>query len=331
MSEVQVTSKQARDTHDSAFIGDAIKEEDRVVYLLASLPKSYNMLVTALEANPEVPKLEVVTERLLHDEQKLKDRLGTRESNEEALLMKNRKRRRGPRCHRCRRFGHIQRDCTERSQYEKKPDTNNRVFSKLKLLKTEVKYRKDCGSDSDVILVVGQAVTASEINQIDRWIIDSGATCHICNDREAFTELHELKKPMNVALGDGHTLKAPGRGIVATQLLLPNEVIKRCILQDVLYVPELSYNLLSVPKVTDTGKKIKFDETNCQILDTDQKVVAIGTKSGSLYYLDCLSELQQINVTIDNIYYATGMGNILIFALRDVIICKKCALELWRA
>ena len=41
-----------------------VKEEDRVVYLLASLPDSYSMLVTALEANVEVPKLEVVTERL---------------------------------------------------------------------------------------------------------------------------------------------------------------------------------------------------------------------------------------------------------------------------
>ena len=44
-------------------IGDPLSEEDRVVYLLASLPESYNMLVTALEANAEVPKMEVVTVR----------------------------------------------------------------------------------------------------------------------------------------------------------------------------------------------------------------------------------------------------------------------------
>ena len=31
-------------------IGDPVNEEDRVVYLLASLPESYNVLVTALEA-----------------------------------------------------------------------------------------------------------------------------------------------------------------------------------------------------------------------------------------------------------------------------------------
>ena len=37
---------------------------DRVVYLLGSLPESYNTLVTALEAHETVMKMEVVTERL---------------------------------------------------------------------------------------------------------------------------------------------------------------------------------------------------------------------------------------------------------------------------
>jgi len=48
--------------------GETVSEEDRVVYLLASLPESYNVLVTALEASENVPKLEVVTERILDQE-----------------------------------------------------------------------------------------------------------------------------------------------------------------------------------------------------------------------------------------------------------------------
>ena len=54
-------------------VGDPVSDEDRVVHLLASLPDSYNMLVTALEANADVPQMEVVTERLLHKERKQKD------------------------------------------------------------------------------------------------------------------------------------------------------------------------------------------------------------------------------------------------------------------
>ena len=51
--------------NELAVIGEEISEEDRVVYLLASLPKSFNALVTALEANAEVPRMEIVTEQLL--------------------------------------------------------------------------------------------------------------------------------------------------------------------------------------------------------------------------------------------------------------------------
>lgn len=47
--------------NELAIVGDAIEEEDQAVYLLASLPYSFNTLVTALE---DVPKIEVVTERL---------------------------------------------------------------------------------------------------------------------------------------------------------------------------------------------------------------------------------------------------------------------------
>ena len=42
---------------DLSVIGDPISEEGRVVHLLASLPDSYSILVTAFEVNVEVPKL----------------------------------------------------------------------------------------------------------------------------------------------------------------------------------------------------------------------------------------------------------------------------------
>ena len=55
-------------------VDEPVKEEDRVVYPLASLPESCNVLVTVLEASEEIPKLAVVTERLLHEVTKMKSR-----------------------------------------------------------------------------------------------------------------------------------------------------------------------------------------------------------------------------------------------------------------
>ena len=94
-------------------IGDPISDEDRVVHLLASLPESYNVLVTALEANEVVPKMEVVTERLLHEERKLKERVGSERSREGAMTGKQRPKGKGPKCHHCGKFGHIRRNCNE--------------------------------------------------------------------------------------------------------------------------------------------------------------------------------------------------------------------------
>lgn len=58
--------------------------------MLASLPDSYSMLVTALEVNMEVPKFEVVTERLLHEEQKPKEGAGDGARSERAMTGKQR-------------------------------------------------------------------------------------------------------------------------------------------------------------------------------------------------------------------------------------------------
>ena len=69
-------------------VGDVISEEDRVVYLLASLPDTFGALVTALEANEEVPRMEIVTERLLHTERKQKEKINNDLSEQKALVGK---------------------------------------------------------------------------------------------------------------------------------------------------------------------------------------------------------------------------------------------------
>ena len=52
-------------------IGAPIAEEDQLVTLLGSLPKSYSMMVTALEARSDNVSLNYVQQALVHEEQKL--------------------------------------------------------------------------------------------------------------------------------------------------------------------------------------------------------------------------------------------------------------------
>ena len=52
------------------------------------------------------------------------------------------------------------------------------------------------------------------------WIVDSGATCHMCNDQTLFKNLTSLKQPQEVTLGNGYVLEAIGQGTVSLQMIL---------------------------------------------------------------------------------------------------------------
>ena len=253
-------------------ISDPVSEEDRVVYLLASLPESYSMLVTALEANAEVPKMELVTERLLHEERKLKDREEAGRS-EKAMTANHKYKKKGPKCYNCGKFGHIKRNCRAPLKTEGDSSTEQKAHT--------AKVESD---DESVGLVVQHAMSSH--TKTDSWIVDSGATCHMCNSRSNFVEYKSLDTPLKVKLGDGYAVDAVGRGVVVLRSKLPSGRSKRCKLRDVLHVPSLSYNLFSVSVAADREKTVRFGQANCQILD-DKKLVAVGTKVGELYYLNC--------------------------------------------
>ena len=277
-------------------IDEPVNEEDRVVHLLASLPESYNVLVTALEANAEVPKLEVVTERLLHEERKQRARAdhgsGSGAGDEEALAAKYGK---GPRCHFCKKFGHIKRNCDEFAR--SKNSFQERKKWKQGAYKATTNSEDNSDSES-ISLVARQALSASTIGLKDRWIVDSGATCHMYNNRDLFVKFQVIDDPLEVTLGDGRALKATGRGTVMLKTSAPDGKKRECSLRDALLVPGLAYNLLSVSRTTEAGKVVEFSREICSILEAkDKRIVAAGSKVGSLYYLDQEGPTQQAHLT----------------------------------
>lgn len=270
-------------------IGDPIKEEDRVVHLLASLPDSYNMLVTALEANADVPEMAVVTERLLHEERKIEERRGASKNKELGLLMKK-KDKKGPKCHHCGKLGHIKRNCwkfiAESKNSQSKEMSNN----------SKTNCRDSSGDSAG--LVACNNVAANLNDTFDAWIIDSGATSHMSNDIKLFCDYKILDHFENVSLGDGHSLSVKGKGNVHVKVCLPGNIEKSVKIHDVLHVPGLSYNLLSIPKVTNRRKVTVFNDNECKIYDMNDDLFAVGRKEGNLYFLNCKSNFHVANQAV---------------------------------
>ena len=98
-----------------AVIGYPIEEEDKVVHLLTSLPDSFDMLRTALESTAEVPTLDVVTERLVHEDRKIREskRSSNRDGSAQVFVGKHSKFKGKKKCFNCDQYGHLVKECPE--------------------------------------------------------------------------------------------------------------------------------------------------------------------------------------------------------------------------
>lgn len=101
--------------------------------------------------------------------------------------------------------------------------------------------------------------------------------------KENFTSLVKLRES-KVVVADSKKLCAEEKGTVLVSGLI-NGVIREIIVKDVLYVPELSVNLLSVRKITEKGYVVKFDRDACQIINASDDTVAVAKLMNNIYEL----------------------------------------------
>lgn len=91
------------------------------------------------------------------------------------------------------------------------------------------------------------------------WIIDSGATHHLCNDKTLFSTLGRLGTEINVALGDGSVVPAPASGTLTLRLSTGASIVL-----EALYAPKLRQSLISVSKLA-LAHQIVFGSKECHL------------------------------------------------------------------
>ena len=102
-----------------------------------------------------------------------------------------------------------------------------------------------------------QAHSANPPGKTDvTWLIDSGASMHVCNDIRLMSDVHWYypSKSMKVATG-----VQPGIRKAVGRVILKDDSGNATILKNVEFVPTAVENLLSVSSAYDDGLKFIFD------------------------------------------------------------------------
>ena len=113
--------------------------------------------------------------------------------------------------------------------------------------------------------------------------------------KECFENLEESTYGSKIYLGDDIGYEIRGYGDIPVKL--PNGKISH--LKNVLYVPGIKKNLISVSMITDQDMQVEFFKTHCVVKDCRREIVATGMHVGSLYRLDVKSIPKRAMVEVD--------------------------------
>ena len=104
----------------------------------------------------------------------------------------------------------------------------------------------DESNEDSLILYAGGLTVAEENDTRDMWIIwTPGASQNLCCTKNKFINYEILTNDIKVEVGDGTPLLAEGKGDISLLLNLDGKEVE-CILENVLHVPRVVHNLISL-------------------------------------------------------------------------------------
>lgn len=266
-----------RVVRDYKATGAVLEDIDIVCHLLLTLGSEYATVVTALETMPEENlSLDFVRCRLLDEEIKRKSAgidSAMPRSDDAAFAgaSAGKQQKKKWKCFGCHKEGHKISECPEKKN------------KKSVTVKNSAHYGKRDGKGEDgVCFVVG---TQESSTQRVNWIIDSGSSEHLTNDRSLFECLSPMEEPMKIAVAkEGECITAMHHGEVKLTSIVNGESIP-ITLKNVLYIPEARVNLLSVRKMETAGLKIMFADGKVRV-EQGSRLIAVGSRRGKLYEMN---------------------------------------------
>ncbi|TXG56964.1 hypothetical protein EZV62_018277 [Acer yangbiense] len=124
---------------------------------------------------------------------------------------------------------------------------------------------EDGGRSETLLLACNMAKDGAK----NKWFLDSGCSNHMCGEKEMFTQLDE-SFTSSVKFGNDTTVPVMGKGKISITLKDGSQNA----ISDVLFVPNLHKNLLSVGQLSEKGYDIWIHEGICTINSAQKGLIA---------------------------------------------------------
>ncbi|GKV34845.1 hypothetical protein SLEP1_g43187 [Rubroshorea leprosula] len=274
--------------------GDILEEEEKALLLLTSLPKSYKSLVQSMLVGKTTLVMKYVTSMLLENDKFLGEDDGANQTN--ALVMEHSRGRsngRGGGGNRERSKSRPKKDygevqyfyCGKLGHKQYKCPKFKEDFSNMKILmkSQETKGKGEANIvEENVVEVLACEECDLEVEQNNqRWILDSAATMHVCNNPSEFGSLvrGELGK---ITVATSEKVNIEGIGDVC--LNVHNGRAK--ILKNVRYVPKCSSNIITLSELTTRGCKYVRKQEWCKVYKGGRLVLHGRKNKHNIYVLE---------------------------------------------
>lgn len=281
--------------------GAQMQETEIITHLLMTLPKSYESVRTALETlEPEGLTVAKVKAQLFSEEIK-RFELGESgvESAEGAIsgaAFLGRRKRFAGKCWQCKQVGHKANECPRNEDYREREQGSERRSDKkvFQLNKDENSfYREDLNRGGFAFVVKGKDSSSDDSGCC--WLLDSGCTDHMVNSDGLFTFEKTFPLPYPVSLAEeGQIVRATKIGFIAAASNIHGREYP-CDISEVLYVPGLRHNSLSVSRLEKAGCVVIFRDGIVELW-SENVLFAIGKRKQDLYEIRFTLRKHQVNL-----------------------------------
>jgi len=234
-------------------LGSPLDEQIKVGAILASLNSRYSAAVSGIETwEEERITIQAVKNILIEEFEKQKGVV----VNKQQYAATSGVAHRPYACHRCGELGHFIKECPLNRDSRNVTNGKNKAYDNRQYLPMFSFWDGHNGQ---------------------QWVIDSGASTHVCRNRSLFSQIN-LKEETTVVVANGQSVKSKGIGTVIVMLKKGVPIT----LDNVLWVPEFNCNLLSVGELVRHEATVTFNKSHCH-MRMGSEVIALGDYTGQLY------------------------------------------------